>query len=171
MLEYSDLSEVVSDYEVARNVYVCYTFLATSIAYISRGEWFVRHVCIPPGVGLTTEDGGGTIHLSVKEPLANSEQGLRCFSPLHDLTKIYVLGHCLLLLGPLVRALLEHCSDSLLFVLGTVRFRHVLNAIGGLDLVQVFRNSGFGFVRASGILRHFARNVSRCSSSTRLDCR
>lgn len=171
MLEYSGLSETVSDYVVAGHAYVCCTFLATTIAYISRWKWFVRHVRIPPWVGLTTEDGGGTIHLSVKESLTYSEQGLWCLSPLHNLAEIYVLGHCLLLLGPLVRALLKHCSDSLLFGLGTARFRHVLNAIGELDLVQGFRNGGFGFVRASGILRHFARYISCRSSSTRLGCR
>ena len=87
------------------------------------------------------------------------------------LAEIYVLGHCLLLLGPLVRPLLEHCRDPLLFGLSTAHFRHLLNAIDGLDLAQGSRNSGFGFVRASGILRHFARNISCCSSSTRLGCR
>ena len=162
---------MVSDYLVARQVYVCCTFLATSVAYISRGEWFVRHVCIPPWVGLTTEDGGGTIQLSVKEQLTYSERGLWCLWPHHNSAEIYVLGHCLLLLGPLVRVLLEHCSDPQLFALATAHFRRVLDAIGGPALVQWFRDKGFGFVRASGILRHFARNISCRSSSTRLGCR
>ena len=96
---------------------------------------------------------------------------LWCSPPLHNSADIYVLGHCLLLLGPLVRALLEHCRDPLLFGLSTAHFRGLLNAIDGLDLAQRSRNSGFGFVRASGILRHFARNISCRSSSTRLGCR
>ena len=84
--------------------------------------------------------------------------------------EIYLLGHCLLLLCPLVRALLEHCSYPLFLALGTVGFGVRLDPIGVLDLLVGFWYGGFGFVGAFGILRHFPRHISCGSSSTSLGC-